>query len=64
MSRISLRWLLVPCLLLAAVGTSAAQVRFGEPASDFPPGTFADGKSYSLADFHGGVVVLYFFEAS
>jgi len=51
-------------LLLACAGMAGSQVKYGDPAADFPPGTFADGKSYSVADLQGRVVVLYFFEAS
>jgi hypothetical protein len=59
-----IRWLSIPCVLLACAGMAGAQVRLGDAAADFPPGTFADGKSYSLADFQSRAVVIYFFEAS
>jgi hypothetical protein len=60
MSR-TLRWLVVPCLLLACAGPALSQ---GKTAPDFPPGMFADGRSYSLEDMKGRVVALYFFEYS
>ena len=53
--------LLVLCAA-ALAGPGSAQVQFGEPAPDFPPGASTDGSSYHLADFAGRVVVLYFFE--
>ena len=38
--------------------------KFGERAPDFPPGQFSDGGHYSLADFQGKVLVLFFYENS
>ena len=53
------------CLVLgfASMALSAEATgsgKFGEDAPDFPPGAFTDGAQYSVADFHGKVVVLYF----
>jgi hypothetical protein len=31
-------------------------------AADFPPGSFTDGHSYSLEDYRGKIVVVFFFE--
>ena len=66
MSRRPLRWLIVPCLLLAGAGLarSQVQVKLGEPAPDFPTGAFADGKSYSIDELKGRLVVLYFFDGT
>lgn len=47
---------LVVCLL-----ASAPSIARGE-AADFPPGTFTDGGRYSLDDFAGKAVVLFFYE--
>lgn len=56
-------------LLLAALPASALAAgpsiltstgKFGEVAPDFPPGSFTDGAQYSVSDFKGKVVVLYF----
>lgn len=41
---------------LAAWDTQAKQ------AAEFPPGTFSDGKNYSLEELRGRVVVLFFYE--
>jgi peroxiredoxin len=52
------------CLVLglgsiaSAAGTSAG--KFGEAAPDFPPGAFTDGAQYSVGDYRGKVLVLYF----
>ena len=56
--------LFAPALALLAGAPAAARAagQAGEPAADFPPGLFSDGKTYSLADFKGKVVVLYFYE--
>lgn len=43
-------------LTLSAWGTHAEQ------APEFPPGTFSDGKNYSLEELRGRVVVLFFYE--
>jgi len=43
-------------LCLSALGTAAKQ------APEFPPGTFSDGKRYSLDELRGRVVVLFFYE--
>jgi hypothetical protein len=32
------------------------------PAPDFPPGIFTDGGHYTMDDFKGKVLALYFFE--
>jgi hypothetical protein len=63
MTRALFRCFVVPCLLLACASTAPSQtaVKLGAPAADFPPGIFADGKSYSLADMEGRAVALYFF---
>lgn len=45
----------LPATLLAAG-------KAGEQAADFPPGLFSDGGQYSLTDFEGKVVVLFFYE--
>src|SRR5262245_44403140 len=60
------RWLLAPCMLLACAGLAASQnqIRLGDPAADFPPGSFADGKSYSMDDLRGRLLVLYFFDGT
>ncbi len=34
----------------------------GPSAPDFPPGSFSDGGHYSLDDFHGKLLVLFFYE--
>jgi hypothetical protein len=39
------------------------QLRPGVAAPDFPPGIFTDGGHYSMEDFKGKVLALYFFEA-
>ncbi|MDB5296151.1 MAG: hypothetical protein JWO31_2134 [Phycisphaerales bacterium] len=41
---------------------AAADVHRGDVAPDFPPGAFADGGRYRLADFKDKVVVLFFYE--
>jgi peroxiredoxin len=66
MSRRPFRWLIVPCLLFAGAGLarSQVQVKLGEPAPDFPAGAFADGKSYSIDELKGRLVVLYFFDGT
>jgi hypothetical protein len=38
-------------------------VQAGVPAPDFPPGIFTDGGRYSMEDFKGKALALYFFEA-
>jgi peroxiredoxin len=40
--------------------TTATLGNFGAQAADFPPGTFTDGAHYSINDFKGKVLVLYF----
>ncbi len=45
-------------LFCASIASAAGQV--GEKAADFPPGSFTDGGHYSIDDFHGKVLVLYF----
>ena len=40
-----------------------ARQKAGDPALDFPPGLFVDGKPYSLADCRGKAVVLFFYES-
>jgi peroxiredoxin len=47
---------------LAVPATLRAAGQAGEQAADFPPGLFSDGGQYSLADFEGKVVVLFFYE--
>jgi peroxiredoxin len=48
-------------LALAALALPPRCVRAAE-AADFPPGPFNDGGHYSLKDFEGKVVVLFFYE--
>ena len=54
--------LLVLVLIAACQGRLFAAGQYGEPAPDFPPGQFNDGGRYSLEDFSGKVVVLFFYE--
>src|SRR5687768_4559089 len=59
--------LLSTVLALAALGlpprsASAARPARGAEAADFPPGPFNDGGRYSLKDFEGKVLVLFFYE--
>ena len=42
---------------------TTVQIRPGAAAPDFPPGIFTDGGQYSMEDFKGKVLALYFFEA-
>lgn len=49
-------------ITLAAPASLRAAGNVGEQAADFPPGLFSDGGQYSLADFQGKVVVLFFYE--
>ena len=37
--------------------------KFGGAVPDFPPGIFTDGGQYSMEDFKGKVLALYFFES-
>lgn len=46
------------CILSAALAGPVSAAT----APDFPPGVFSDGGRYSLADFEGKVVVLFFYE--
>lgn len=62
MNRRASGWLLAGGLLLTAAGPALAQGKSGEMAPDFPPGSFTDNATHSLADLRGKVVVLYFFE--
>lgn len=45
-----------------AAGTARAQFLEGSTAGEFPPGSFTDGRTYSLADLRGKAVVLFFYE--
>lgn len=49
-------------VLLPAPAARAAAMAAGGTAPDFPPGTFSDGGHYSLSDFRGKLVVLFFYE--
>lgn len=49
--------------VLFAGSTALAAGNVGEEAADFPPGVFSDGGRYSLEDFEGKVVVLFFYES-
>ena len=55
--------LLACFLLLTRTASAVAQGMAGQPAPDFPPGTFSDGGQYRLSDLKGKVVVLFFFES-
>src|SRR6185437_482363 len=44
--------------MASAAGSGSG--KFGETAPDFPPGAFTDGGQYSVSDFRGKVLVLYF----
>src|SRR5688500_486596 len=48
-------------LLCLAPGADAAG-KVGESAADFPPGAFSDGGKYSISDFEGKALVLFFYE--
>ena len=37
-------------------------IKSNVPAPDFPPGIFTDGGHYTMDDFKGKVLALYFFE--
>src|SRR4051812_14254375 len=63
MSRIPAGLVLTVAAALFAGGPVLAQGRFGQEAPDFPPGLFSDGRHYSLSDFRGKVVVLFFYES-
>jgi hypothetical protein len=71
-------WLLVAGLVVAQTGTTpstgksksptssaprAEGPKFGGQVPDFPPGVFTDGGQYSMEDFKGKVLALYFFES-
>ncbi len=61
-----MRFAPVTLAAILAVTPAAAQdskVGFGSEAPEFPPGVFADGRRYSLADLRGKVVVLFFYES-
>ena len=45
-----------------AVDASKPFVMPGLSAGDFPPGSFSDGNHYSLDDFRGKLLVLFFYE--
>jgi peroxiredoxin len=49
-------------LCVAAAAARGAPGSAGQQAADFPPGEFTDAGRYSLADFKGKAVVLYFYE--
>jgi hypothetical protein len=49
--------------LLGFAATAPGQGGVGQPAPDFPPGLFSDGKAYSLAELRGKLVVLYIYES-
>lgn len=60
---------LVACMAMLSLAPSARAADSGGGADggkalapDFPPGVFSDGGTYSLADFRGRVVVLFFYE--
>jgi hypothetical protein len=63
MSRTRFGWLLAVYLVLAAAAPASAQLKFGDVAPDFPDGSFTDGRSYTLEEQRGKLVVLYFFES-
>jgi thiol-disulfide isomerase/thioredoxin len=52
-------------LLGLTVGVSRAERgAYGTAAPEFPPGVFSDGGHYSVEDFRGKLLVLYFYENS
>ena len=60
----SLRFIALAVLLFATTPLNAQnKLAVGDEAPDFPPGLFSDGRHYSLSDFHGKVVVLFFYES-
>src|SRR5688500_5699843 len=61
-TRATLSSLFACILLLGASAVRGGPGDFGEAAPDFPPGVFNDGQRYSLSDFEGKVVVLFFYE--
>lgn len=62
MNRKLLGCCVAPLVLLGLAGSAGGQGKFGEQAPDFPPGAFIDGRTYSVADQQGKLVVLFFFE--
>jgi peroxiredoxin len=46
-----------------ALAQKKMEIKPGDEAPDFPPGLFSDGRHYSLSDFRGKVVVLFFYES-
>ena len=46
----------------ATPGQAAPPMMAGPTAPDFPPGSFSDGGHYGLDDFHGKLLVLYFYD--
>jgi thiol-disulfide isomerase/thioredoxin len=56
-------WILFVVLLLLSPAFAFAGGDFGEQAPDFPPGVFSDGGHYTLADFKGKLLVIFFFES-
>lgn len=44
------------------LGLSALGAQAKQEAPEFPPGTFSDGKSYTLQELRGRAVVLFFYE--
>jgi thiol-disulfide isomerase/thioredoxin len=59
-----MRCFLSTLLVLCTAGFAPAQIQIalGSAALDFPPGPFSDNNSYTMSDFRGKVVVLFFFE--
>jgi peroxiredoxin len=55
---------LVAVLAAAAPARAQIQIRFGDPAPEFPPGPFTDGGHYKVTDFKDKLLVLFFFDST
>ena len=64
MKRLHLGILVLALAVSMIAATASADLQVGVAAPDFPPGSFSDGGHYTLNDFKGKVLVIFFYESN